>query len=116
MLRVSAVAACLLYPAFLLVPSLPGKLVILAALSIATACWYPVIQSGLYISLPGRSDIAVFLSSAAGLLGAAGPLAVGFLAQQAGLAWALAGLAAAPAVVLAVLPRGARSGSRKVLR
>ncbi len=115
-LRVSAVVACLLYPAFLLVPSLPGKLVILAALSVATACWYPVIQSGLYISLPGRSDIAVFLSSAAGLLGAAGPLAVGFLAQQAGLAWALASLAAAPAVVLAVLPRRARAGSRKVLR
>jgi len=115
-LRVSAIAACLLYPACLLVPSLPAKLVILAVLSIATACWYPVIQSGLYISLPGRSDIAVFLSSAAGLLGAAGPLAVGFIAEQAGLAWALAGLAAAPAVVLAVLPRGARSGSRKVLR
>jgi MFS transporter, FSR family, fosmidomycin resistance protein len=115
-LRVSAVAACLLYPAFLLVPSLPARLVILAALSIATACWYPVIQSGLYISLPGRSDIAIFLSSAAGLLGAAGPLAVGFLAQQAGLTWALAGLAAAPALVLAVLPRGVRSGSHKVLR
>ncbi len=115
-LRVSAIAACLLYPAFLLIPSLPGKLVILAALSVATACWYPVIQSGLYISLPGRSDIAVFLSSAAGLLGAAGPLAVGFLAQRAGLAWALASLAAAPAVVLAVLPRRARAGSRKVLR
>jgi MFS transporter, FSR family, fosmidomycin resistance protein len=115
-LRVSAIAAGLLYPAFLLVPSLPAKVVILAALSVATACWYPVIQSGLYISLPGRSDIAVFLSSAAGLLGAAGPLAVGFLAQQAGLAWALTGLAAAPAIVLAVLPRGARAGSRKVLR
>ena len=115
-LRVSAVAAGLLYPAFLLVPSLPAKLVILAVLSVATACWYPVIQSGLYVSLPGRSDIAVFLSSAAGLLGAAGPLAVGFVAQQAGLAWALAGLAAAPAVVLAVLPRGGRAGSRKVLR
>jgi MFS transporter, FSR family, fosmidomycin resistance protein len=115
-LRVSAIAACLLYPGFLLVPSLPGKLVVLAALSIVTACWYPVIQSGLYISLPGRSDIAVFLSSAAGLLGAAGPLAVGFVAQRAGLAWALAALAAAPAIVLAVLPRGAQPGSRRVLR
>jgi FSR family fosmidomycin resistance protein-like MFS transporter len=115
-LRVSAIAAGLLYPAFLLVPWLPAKLVILAALSMATACWYPVIQSGLYVSLPGRSDIAVFLSSVAGLIGAAGPLAVGFVAQQAGLAWALAGLAAAPAIVLAVRPRDARAGSRKVLR
>ena len=35
-LRVSAIAAGLLYPAFLLVPSLPAKVVILAALSVAT--------------------------------------------------------------------------------
>lgn len=108
-LRVSAVAALILYPAFLLVPWLPAKLAILAALSIATACWYPVAQAGLYTALPGRSGVAVFLSSLAGLLGAIGPLAVGFAAQQAGLTWALAGLAAAPVLVLAILPRG-RSG------
>jgi FSR family fosmidomycin resistance protein-like MFS transporter len=115
-LRVSAIAACALYPAFLLVGWLPAKLAILAALSMATACWYPVIQAGLYTSLPGRSGIAVFLSSAAGLLGAAGPLAVGFIAQQAGLTWALAVLAAAPAAVLAALPRPAWRRFRKVKR
>ncbi len=96
-LRVSAIAACGLYPAFLLIGWLPAKLAILAVLSMMTACWYPVVQAGLYTSLPGRSGIAVFLSSAAALLGAAGPLAVGFIAQQAGLTWALAVLAAAPA-------------------
>jgi len=107
-LRVSAAAACVLYPAFLLVPSLPAKLAILAVLSFATACWYPVIQAGLYESLPGHSDIAVFFASAAGLLGAAGPLAVGLIAQSAGLAWALAGLAVTPILVLAVAPRAVR--------
>jgi MFS transporter, FSR family, fosmidomycin resistance protein len=106
-LRASAVAACVLYPAFLLVPSLPARLVILAVLSFATACWYPVIQAGLYASLPGQSGIAVFFASAAGLLGAAGPLAVGFIAQQAGLTWALAGLAVAPILVLPIAPRAA---------
>jgi FSR family fosmidomycin resistance protein-like MFS transporter len=115
-LAVSAAVACVLYPAFLLVPSLPAKLAILAGLSVATACWYPVIQAGLYDSLPGRSGIAVFLSSAAGMAGAVGPLAVGFVAERVSLSWALASLAIAPAVVLAVLPRGGRPRSRRVLR
>jgi FSR family fosmidomycin resistance protein-like MFS transporter len=115
-LRVSAIAACALYPAFLLIGWLPAKLVILAVLSMATACWYPVVQAGLYTSLPGRSGIAVFLSSAAGLVGAAGPLAVGFIAQQAGLSWALGVLAAAPAAVLAVLPGAPWRRVRKVKR
>jgi MFS transporter, FSR family, fosmidomycin resistance protein len=107
-LRVSAAAAFVLYPAFLLVPWLPARLAILAALSFATACWYPVIQAGLYASLPGQSGIAVFFASAAGLLGAAGPLAVGFVAVSAGLTWALAGLVVAPILVMAIAPRAAR--------
>ena len=115
-LRVSAIAACGLYPAFLLIGCLPAKLAILAVLSMMTACWYPVVQAGLYTSLPGRSGIAVFLSSAAALLGAAGPLAVGFIAQQAGLTWALAALAAAPAAMLAAVPGAARRRVRKVRR
>jgi len=115
-LRVSAIAACGLYPAFLLIGWLPAKLAILAVLSMMTACWYPVVQAGLYTSLPGRSGIAVFLSSAAALLGAAGPLAVGFIAQQAGLTWALAVLAAAPAAMLAAVPGAARRRVRKVRR
>ncbi len=115
-LRVSALTAVVLYPAFLFVPSVPAKLAVLALLSLTTACWYPVIQAGLYSSLPGKSGIAVFLSSAAALVGAAGPIAVGFIAQQAGLTWALVVLGAAPAAVIAILPRGPRSRFRRVKR
>ncbi len=104
-LRTGAAAAAVLYPAFLLVPGLGGKLAALAALSVATAPWYPVIQAELYRSLPGRSGVAVSLSSAAGLLGGLGPLAVGLLAQRFGLAWAVTSLAIAPAVVLIMMPR-----------
>jgi FSR family fosmidomycin resistance protein-like MFS transporter len=100
-LRVSAGAAALLYPAFLLAPGLVAKLVILAALSAATAPWYPLLQARLYGSLPGRSPVAVTLSTAAGLAGGLGPLAVGVIAQGFGLSWALAGLAGVPLVVLA---------------
>jgi MFS transporter, FSR family, fosmidomycin resistance protein len=107
-LRVSAVAAALLYPGFLLVPGIVPKLVVLAALSAATAPWYPVLQARLYGSLPGRSSVAVTLSSAAGLAGGLGPLAVGLVAQGFGLSWALAGLVVVPVAVLLV-PAGVRS-------
>jgi FSR family fosmidomycin resistance protein-like MFS transporter len=107
-LRASAVAAALLYPGFLLVPGIASKLVVLAALSAATAPWYPLLQARLYGSLPGRSSVAVTLSSAAGLAGGLGPLAVGLVAQGFGLSWALAGLVMVPVAVLLV-SAGARS-------
>ena len=113
-LRVSAAAAALLYPAFLLVPGVVPKLAVLAVLSAATAPWYPVLQARLYGSLPGRSSVAVTLSSAAGLAGGLGPLAVGLVAQSFGLSWALAGLVLVPVAVLLVPGRGgptARSGA-----
>ena len=82
-LRVSAVAAALAYPGFLLAPGPAAKLAILAVLSAATAPWYPLLQARLYGSLPGRSPVAVTLSSAAGLAGGLGPLAVGLIAEGA---------------------------------
>jgi len=100
-LRFSAAAAALLYPGFLLAPGLAAKLVILAALSAATAAWYPLLQARLYGSLPGRSAMAVTLSSAAGMAGGLGPLAVGLAAQWFGLPRALAALTVVPVVLLA---------------
>ena len=111
-LRVSAIAAALLYPGFLLVPGTGPKLVVLAALSAATAPWYPILQARLYGSLPGRSSVAVTLSSAAGLAGGLGPLAVGLAAQGFGLSWALAGLVVVPLLVLLV-SAGVRSRPRR---
>jgi FSR family fosmidomycin resistance protein-like MFS transporter len=109
-LRASAAAAALLYPAFLLVPGVAPKLAVLAALSAATAPWYPVLQARLYGSLPGRSSVAVTLSSAAGLAGGLGPLAVGLAAQGFGLSWALAGLALVPVAVLLIPGRARPAG------
>jgi FSR family fosmidomycin resistance protein-like MFS transporter len=100
-LRVTAAVAALLYPAFLLAPGVPAKLAILAVLSAATAPWYPLLQARLYGSLPGRSSVAVTLSSAAGMAGGLGPLAVGLAAQWFGLTRALVVLAAVPVVLLA---------------
>src|SRR5207245_529587 len=47
-LRASAAAAVVLYPAFLLAPGFGPKLAVLAVLTVATAPWYPVTQAQLY--------------------------------------------------------------------
>ncbi len=109
-LRASAALAGLLFPAFLLVPGLAAKLAILATLTITTASWYPVVAAELFGSLPGRSGLAVSLSSAAGLAGGLGPLAVGVLAENFGLNWAMAALCLVPAAMLTA-PVRSRPGS-----
>ena len=106
-LRASVWLAMLLLPAFLVVPGLGLKLAVLAALTIATAPWYPVLKAGLFGSLPGRSGLAVSLTSASGLVGGLGPLAVGLLAERFGLGWAMASLCAVPVAMLAA-PAGRR--------
>jgi MFS transporter, FSR family, fosmidomycin resistance protein len=105
LLRASAAVAAVAFPAFLIAPGLLPKLVPLGCLSMITSPWYPVLQAQLYGSLPDQSGVVVSLSSAAGLLGGAVPLAVGLLAQRFGLAWALAALAVAPPALLAGLWR-----------
>jgi FSR family fosmidomycin resistance protein-like MFS transporter len=110
-IRASVWATLALLPAFLLVPGLGLKLVVLAALTIATAPWYPILQAELYGSLPGRSNLAVSLTSASALVGALGPLAVGLLAQYFGLSWAMTSLCLVPLLMLAVLG-GVRGLSR----
>jgi FSR family fosmidomycin resistance protein-like MFS transporter len=105
LLRVSAAVSAVLFPAFLLAGGLVPKLLLLGCLSVVTAPWYPVLQAELYGSLPDESGVVVSLSSAAGLLGGAVPLAVGLLAERFGLAWALACLAIAPPLLLAGLRR-----------
>jgi len=105
LLRASAAVTAVVFPAFLLAGGLVPKLLLLGCLSVVTAPWYPVLQAELYGSLPDDSGVVVSLSSAAGLLGGAVPLAVGLLAQRFGLACALACLAIAPPLLLAGLRR-----------
>jgi MFS transporter, FSR family, fosmidomycin resistance protein len=109
-LRASVLLAVVLYPAFLLVPGTGVKLVVLAVLSAVTAPWYPVLTTELYACLPGRSGFAVSLTSAAGLVGALGPLAVGLAAQHLGLGWAMAALAVVPVILLSAPARSRPRG------
>jgi len=104
-----------LLPAFLLIPGLGAKLMLVAVLTLATAPWYPVLKAELFGSLPGRSGLAVSLSSASGLAGGLGPLAVGLLAQQFGLSWAMTALCVAPVIMLMlVVPAGGGGRSARL--
>jgi FSR family fosmidomycin resistance protein-like MFS transporter len=109
-LRVSVWLTAVLFPAFLLAPGLGPKLGLLALLTLATSPWYPVLQAEMYGRLPGHSGLAVSLTSAGGLAGGLGPLAVGLLAGHFGLSWAMAALCAAPALML-VIPARRRGGA-----
>ena len=110
-LRASVWLTAGLLPAFLLIGGLGAKLMLVAVLTLATAPWYPVLKAELFGSLPGRSGLAVSLSSASGLAGGLGPLAVGLLAEHFGLSWAMAALCVAPAIMLVlVVPAGGGRG------
>jgi FSR family fosmidomycin resistance protein-like MFS transporter len=104
-LRASALAALLIYPAFLLVPGAGAKLVLVAALGLATAGWYSIPKARLYAALSGQSGAAITLGSLAGVIRGAAPLAIGLVAEQSGLGAAMWILLVAPLGLLLLLPR-----------
>jgi FSR family fosmidomycin resistance protein-like MFS transporter len=103
-LRMSALAALAVYPAFLVVPSTPAKLALLAALGLLNSGWYAIPKAGLYGALPGRSGTAVAVAGAGGLVGALVPAALGILAAQAGLAATMWVLVLAPVALVVGTP------------
>jgi FSR family fosmidomycin resistance protein-like MFS transporter len=104
-LRASALAALVLFPAFLLVPGVPGKLVLLAAVGLATAGWYSIPKARLYEALSGQSGAALTLGSVAGLIAGTFPLAIGLVAERYGIDVALWLLVSGPAALVLGVPR-----------
>jgi hypothetical protein len=105
LVRLSALFACLLYPALLLIPSPAAKLGLLVVLSFSTLGWYPVLQGEAYAAAPGRSGTAMAVTSLAGLLGGIFAWSVGWAAGQAGLAAAMWLLLLGPLGLLLGVPR-----------
>ena len=101
-LRVSALLALLAYPALLLVPSAAAKVVLLGTVAILQAGWYAIPQGRLFTALRGTGGTAIALSSLASAVGALVPLAVGALAERAGLGVALWIPMLAPVALLAL--------------
>ncbi|MBA3365840.1 MAG: MFS transporter, partial [Actinobacteria bacterium] len=111
-LRLSAVAVLVAYPAFLLVPSMTPKLVLLALLGLLNAGWYAIPKAGLYGALPGRSGVAIAVGSVSGFVGASIPLTLGLVADEIGLGPVMWTLLLAPLAFLVGLPRLSRASGR----
>ncbi len=103
-LRISAALMGILFPAFLLVPSLVGKLIILGALGFLNSGWYAILQAQLYASMPGQSGAALAVANVGHMFGALIPLGLGLLAQAAGLNAAMWALMAGPAALFIGIP------------
>lgn len=99
-LRVSAFLVLCLYPAFLVIPNITIKIVILGGLGFLNAGWYSILQGQLYTAMLGQSSTVMVLNNLGGLVGGFMPLALGWLAQQYGLQLTMWLFLAAPIILL----------------
>lgn len=104
-LRASAAATAVLFVGFLLAPGVGIKLVLVAAIAVVNAGWYPVLKARLYGTLDGGSGL-VLTVGALFPLNAVLPLGIAALAERWGLEVALWPLLAAPLALLLLVPRG----------
>ena len=104
-LRVSAVLELFLFAAFLLVPTMGLKLVILGALGFFNSGWYSILQGQLYSSMPGQSGAVLAVNNVFGIVGSLIPLVIGLLAERFGLGGAMWFLLIGPVVLLLGIPR-----------
>ena len=110
-LRISAALELVLFTAFLLVPNVVLKLIILGALGFFNSGWYSILQGRLYSAMPGQSGAVLTISNVFGLVGGLIPTAVGLLAERLGLGTAMWFLLIGPIALLIGLPRGRGAAS-----
>ncbi|BAZ13487.1 hypothetical protein NIES4071_53260 [Calothrix sp. NIES-4071] len=84
-LRFSAIIVLCLYSAFLVVPNINVKFLILGLLGFFNAGWYSILKGQLYTAMPGQSGTVMTLDNLFGLVGGFMPLILGLLATQFGL-------------------------------
>jgi FSR family fosmidomycin resistance protein-like MFS transporter len=104
-LRLSAALEFVLFPAFLLVPNLTLKLVILGLLGFFNSGWYSILQGQLYSSMPGQSGTVMTVGNVSGLIGSLIPLIIGMAAERLGLQAAIWLCLLGPIALLIGLPR-----------
>lgn len=107
-LRISAWVELLLFPAFLLAPWLPVKLVLVGLLGFFNSGWYSILQGQLYSAMPGQSGAVMAVNNVSGLFGKLIPLAIGLAAESFGLGSAIWLLLAGPLALLVGLPPRSR--------
>ena len=112
-LRFSALLALFLFPAFLLVPNLAGKLLLLVPLSLCRTGWYSILMGQLYSALPGQSSSVMTLGTVVSQVAVWIPVGLGWVADRYGLGTTLWLLLLAPISLLI----GTRTGhGQRVIR
>lgn len=106
-LRYSAVIEMVLFVAFLLVDSMPAKLVLLGLLGFFNSGWYSILQGQVYTAMPGQSGTVLALTNITSFFTPLVPLALGALAERFGLGPVMWLLLLGPIALLIGLPRGA---------
>ncbi|MBN2386632.1 MAG: MFS transporter [Anaerolineales bacterium] len=104
-LRLSVVLELLLFPAFLVLPNLVVKVVLLGLLGLFNSGWYAILQARLYSTMPGQSGTVMTVSNVTGLFGKLLPFGIGLAAQAFGLGPAMWLLLLGPLALLVGLPR-----------
>jgi FSR family fosmidomycin resistance protein-like MFS transporter len=102
--RLSAVAAGILYAAWLLAPWLWAKILLIVSIKLVTLGWYEVLQGEAFASLPGRSGTVMAINSVIGALAGGISFLVGWVAAQAGLPAAMWILMLGPVSMLLFVP------------
>ena len=108
-LRVSSLIVGALYAAFLLVPLVWLKYILIAAVSFATAGWFAILRGRTYAALPGQSGMVVAVTALANLSVLFVPTILGALADAFGLQTAMWLLLLGPLALVVGLPRETRA-------
>jgi FSR family fosmidomycin resistance protein-like MFS transporter len=106
-LRVSVVLQMALYPAFLLVPDVWAKMVLVGLMGLFNAGWYSILKGQLYSAMPGQSGTVMTLGNLFGMAYGLFPIIIGSLADAYGLQAAMWVLMLGPVALLIGLPRRA---------
>jgi FSR family fosmidomycin resistance protein-like MFS transporter len=104
-LRFSVIVKLILFPAFLLVPGLTFKLILLGLLGLFNAGWYAILKAELYKTIPDQSGTMLVLDNLSAIIGKSLPLAIASLAYFFGLQAAMWAFLAGPLALLIGLPR-----------
>jgi MFS transporter, FSR family, fosmidomycin resistance protein len=88
-LRTSVALTLIVFPSLLVAHALWAKFACIALLGLLNSGWYAIPQARLYSAMPDRSATVMALTNVFGVVAALVPLALGVIAQRAGLGWTM---------------------------
>ncbi|MBM4424179.1 MAG: MFS transporter [Chloroflexi bacterium] len=106
LLRVTAAIVMIAYVAFLLLPFVWLKYLLLGLISFCAAPWYPALHAKSYDALPGQSGLVMAVGALANITSLFVPVVIGRIADVVGLQWAMWLLALGPVALIVGLPCG----------